>query len=88
MGLQYVLSIFGRTLSDRPLSSAWRMTGHPEVNVFPMGTEPIQIPTYEFVARICRELATAFSERGATQLHHVRVVRFHPRRRVDRFELL
>ena len=26
MGLQYVLSIFGRTLSDRPLSSAWRMT--------------------------------------------------------------
>ena len=29
MGLQYVLSIFGRTLSDRPLSSAWRMTGKP-----------------------------------------------------------
>jgi hypothetical protein len=26
MGLQYVLSIFGMTLSDRPLSSAWRMT--------------------------------------------------------------
>jgi hypothetical protein len=26
MGLQYVLSIFGRTLSDRPLSSAGRMT--------------------------------------------------------------
>jgi len=26
MGLQYVLSIFGRTLSDRPLSSTWRMT--------------------------------------------------------------
>jgi len=31
MGLQYVLSIFGRTLSDRPLSSAWRMTGKPEI---------------------------------------------------------
>ena len=31
MGLQYVLSIFGRTLSDRPLSSAWRMTGDTEV---------------------------------------------------------
>jgi hypothetical protein len=31
MGLQYVLSIFGRILSDRPLSSAWRMTGKPEV---------------------------------------------------------
>jgi hypothetical protein len=31
MGLQYVLSIFGRTLSDRPLSSAWRMTSNPEV---------------------------------------------------------
>jgi hypothetical protein len=30
MGLQHVLSIFGRTLSDRPLSSAWRMTGNPE----------------------------------------------------------
>jgi hypothetical protein len=31
MGLQYVLSIFGRTLSDKPLSSAWRMTDIPEV---------------------------------------------------------
>jgi len=28
MGLQYVLSIFGRILSDRPLSSAWRLTGN------------------------------------------------------------
>ena len=31
MGLQYVLSIFGRTLSDRLLSAVWRMTDNPEV---------------------------------------------------------
>src|SRR5437667_12232063 len=49
-----------------------RLTGKPEVNVFPMGTKPIQIPACEFVARTCRELATAFSERGATQLNPVR----------------